>query len=88
VFGIAIGFGQGNYCSENISRSGSLASVSVNYFFEHGMAFFMVLDLERGNQRIHICLWGCIDDGLRIDLAGMEPGWNVSLSTNRILHRP
>jgi hypothetical protein len=52
------------------------------------MAFFVVLDLERGNQRIHICLWGCIDDGLRINLAGMEPGWNVSLNTNLILHRP
>ena len=52
------------------------------------MAFFVVLDLEGGNQRIDIRLWNCIDDGLRIDLAAMDPGWNVSLDTNQIFHRP
>jgi hypothetical protein len=52
------------------------------------MAFFVVLDLEGGNQRIDICLWGYIDDRLRIDLGGMEPWWNVSLNINQILYRP
>jgi hypothetical protein len=51
------------------------------------MAFFVVLDLEGSNQRNGICLWGCINDGLRIDLAGTEPGWNLSLNTNQIFRR-